>query len=95
MSGGIPPPGPLHPALGESTGYDYSRSRNPTRQVLEDSVAMLDGGARAFAYASGMAAISSLLLLFKSGDHLVVTEDFSAGTFRLLALCKRTGISVT
>jgi cystathionine beta-lyase/cystathionine gamma-synthase len=72
-----------HPGLGQSTGYDYSRSGNPTRQTLEDSIARLDGGARGFAYSSGMAAITNLLLLFKSGDHLIVTEDLYGGTCRL------------
>jgi len=72
-----------HPGLGQSTGYDYSRSGNPTRQALEDGIARLDGGCRGFAYASGMAAIANLLLLFKSGDHLIVTEDLYGGTYRL------------
>lgn len=72
-----------HPGLGQSTGFDYSRSGNPTRQALEDGIARLDGGCRGFAYASGMAAITSLLLLFKSGDHLIVTEDLYGGTCRL------------
>lgn len=72
-----------HPGLGQSTGYDYSRSGNPTRQALEEGMALLDGGARGFAYSSGMAAISSLLLLFKPGDHVVVTEDLYGGTYRL------------
>ena len=72
-----------HPGLGQSTGYDYSRSGNPTRQALEDGIARLDGAARGFAYASGMAAITNLLLLFKSGDHLIVTEDLYGGTCRL------------
>ncbi|MDD2732601.1 MAG: PLP-dependent aspartate aminotransferase family protein [Desulfuromonadaceae bacterium] len=72
-----------HPGLGQSTGYDYSRSGNPTRQALEDGIARLDGAARGFAYASGMAAIANLLLLFKSGDHLIVTEDLYGGTCRL------------
>lgn len=72
-----------HPGLGQSTGYDYSRSGNPTRQALEDGVARLDGAARGFAYSSGMAAITNLLLLFKSGDHLIVTEDLYGGTCRL------------
>jgi cystathionine gamma-synthase/cystathionine beta-lyase len=72
-----------HPGLGQSTGYDYSRSGNPTRQALEDGIARLEGAARGFAYASGMAAIASLLLLFKSGDHLLVTEDLYGGTYRL------------
>jgi len=72
-----------HPGLGQSTGYDYTRSGNPTRQALEEGMALLDGGARGFAYSSGMAAIASLLLLFKPGDHLVVTEDLYGGTYRL------------
>lgn len=72
-----------HPGLGQSTGYDYSRSGNPTRQALEDGVARMDGAARGFAYSSGMAAITNLLLLFRSGDHLIVTEDLYGGTFRL------------
>jgi len=72
-----------HPGLGQSTGYDYSRSCNPTRQTLEDGIARLDGAARGFAYSSGMAAITNLLLLFSSGDHLVVTEDLYGGTCRL------------
>ncbi len=72
-----------HPGLGQSTGYDYSRSGNPTRQSLEAGIARLDGAARGFAYSSGMAAITSILLLFKQGDHLIVTEDLYGGTYRL------------
>jgi cystathionine gamma-synthase/cystathionine beta-lyase len=72
-----------HPGLGQSTGYDYSRSGNPTRQALEEGIARLDGAARGFAYSSGMAAITSLLLLFKQGDHIIVTEDLYGGTYRL------------
>ncbi len=72
-----------HPGLGQSTGYDYTRSGNPTRQALEEGIARLDGGARGFAYASGMAAIANLLLLFRKGDHLIVTEDLYGGTYRL------------
>lgn len=72
-----------HPGLGQSTGYDYSRSGNPTRQALEEGLARLEGAARGFAYPSGMAAITNLLFLFKSGDHLLVTEDLYGGTYRL------------
>jgi len=72
-----------HPGLGQSTGYDYSRSGNPTRQALEEGMARLDVAARGFAYSSGMAAITSLLLLFRQGDHLIVTEDLYGGTYRL------------
>ena len=73
-----------HPAFGQSTGYDYSRSGNPTRRILEEGIAMLEGGVRGFAYSSGMAAITNLLLLFRQGDHLVVTEDLYGGTFRVI-----------
>jgi cystathionine gamma-synthase len=72
-----------HPGLGQSTGYDYSRSGNPTRQALEEGIALLEGGCRGFAYASGMAAITSLMFLFKQGDHLIVTEDLYGGSYRL------------
>ena len=72
-----------HPGLGQSTGYDYSRSGNPTRQTLEEGIARLDNGCRGFAYASGMAAITNLALLFKPGEHLIVTEDLYGGTYRL------------
>lgn len=85
-----------HPALGQSTGFDYSRSGNPTRQVLEEGIAALEGGCRGFAYASGMAAITNLLLLFKSGEHLVVTEDLYGGTYRLLdKVFRQYGVRVT
>ncbi len=73
-----------HPALGESTGFDYSRSNNPTRQVLEDAITQIEGGFKGFAFSSGMAAISTLLTLFKPQDHLLVTEDLYGGTYRLI-----------
>ncbi|MFZ5828090.1 MAG: trans-sulfuration enzyme family protein [Bacillota bacterium] len=73
-----------HPGLGQSTGYDYSRTKNPTRQALEEGLARLEGGARGLAFASGMAAIHCALQLFRPGDHLVVTEDLYGGTYRLL-----------
>ncbi|MFE4710478.1 trans-sulfuration enzyme family protein [Paenibacillus sp. NPDC056722] len=66
--------------------HDYSRSGNPTRQALEDYIALLEGGERGFAYASGMAAISSTFLMLSSGDHVIVTEDVYGGTYRLLTL---------
>ena len=85
-----------HPGLGASTGYDYSRSENPTRTVLEKAVAGLDGGTSGFAFSSGMAAIATLLLLFKSGDHLIVTEDLYGGTYRLFEKCfSRFGLAFT
>ena len=72
-----------HPALGESTGFDYSRTSNPTRLALEEALAMADGGTRGFAFSSGLAAIDCVLRLFRSGDRLLVTEDLYGGTFRL------------
>jgi cystathionine beta-lyase/cystathionine gamma-synthase len=73
-----------HPALGKSTGFDYSRSGNPTRTALEETLAEIEGGARGFAFASGMAAIDCLFRIFKPGDAVAVTEDLYGGTFRLL-----------
>ncbi|HBA88486.1 MAG TPA: methionine biosynthesis PLP-dependent protein [Geobacter sp.] len=85
-----------HPGLGQSTGYDYSRSGNPTRQALEEGLALLEGGCRGFAYASGMAAITSLMFLFRQGDHLVVTEDLYGGSYRLFEkLFQQFGLSFT
>jgi len=85
-----------HPALGQSTGFDYSRTRNPTRQTLEDAVAKLEGGCRGFAYASGMAAISGVFGLFGQGDHLIVSHDLYGGTYRLIEqILPRQGITAT
>src|SRR5512133_1209210 len=73
-----------HPGVGESTGFDYTRSGNPTRQVLEEGLALLEGGSRGLAFASGMTALTTLFLHFSSGDHVVVSEDLYGGTYRLL-----------
>ncbi|WP_036717410.1 aminotransferase class V-fold PLP-dependent enzyme [Paenibacillus sp. JCM 10914] len=76
--------------------HDYSRSGNPTRQALEDYIAILEGGARGFAYSSGMAAISSSFMLLSAGDHMIVTEDVYGGTYRLLtSILNRMGIETT
>ncbi|MDR2758640.1 MAG: PLP-dependent aspartate aminotransferase family protein [Spirochaetaceae bacterium] len=72
-----------HPGLYESTGYDYSRSINPTRTELERTLALIEGGKSGLAFASGMGAISSIIKLFKPGDHLIVSEDLYGGTYRL------------
>jgi cystathionine gamma-synthase len=72
-----------HPALGQSTGFDYSRALNPTRCELEKTIALLEGGTYGLAFASGMGAISSLIKLFAPGDHLVVSSDLYGGTYRL------------
>jgi cystathionine gamma-synthase len=73
-----------HPGVGQSTGYDYTRSGNPTRTVLEEALADLEGGARGLAFSSGMAALTTLFLHFSAGDHLVVSEDLYGGTYRVL-----------
>ena len=73
-----------HPGLGESTGFDYSRCVNPTRSELERTVALLEGGKHGLAFSSGMGAISSLCKLWRTGDHVIVSEDLYGGTYRLL-----------
>lgn len=85
-----------HPRLGESTGFDYTRTKNPTRQTLEDAIAQLEGGVQGFAYSSGMAAIAGVLGLFGQGDHLLVSHDLYGGTYRLLEqILPRQGITTT
>ena len=63
--------------------WDYARSGNPTRNALEQTIAGLEGAARACAFASGMAAITASLMLLQSGDHVLVTRDCYGGTYRL------------
>lgn len=64
--------------------FDYSRSGNPTRKALENTISLLEGGDRGFAFSSGMAATSSVLSIFASGDHIVVCEDVYGGTYRIV-----------
>ena len=64
--------------------FDYSRSGNPTRKALEDCLASLEGGLRGFAFATGMAAEATVLMMFEAGDHIVVHDDLYGGTYRLL-----------
>ncbi|PKH11350.1 cystathionine beta-lyase [Planomicrobium sp. MB-3u-38] len=71
-------------SIDEFGPYDYSRSGNPTRQALEDTIAKLENGTRGFAFASGMAAISSAFMLLESGDHVLVSEDVYGGTYRFI-----------
>jgi cystathionine beta-lyase len=76
--------------------FDYARSGNPTREALENAIAKLEGGCRGFAFASGMAAISTTFLLFSHNDHLIVSKDVYGGTYRLLTqVLSRLGIDVT
>ncbi|WP_248547675.1 PLP-dependent transferase [Paenibacillus odorifer] len=73
-----------HPKLGQSTGFDYSRTKSPTRSVLENAAAELESGDAGFACSSGMAAIQTIFTLFGQGDHLIVSLDLYGGTYRLL-----------
>ncbi|MGN0408314.1 MAG: trans-sulfuration enzyme family protein [Bacteroides sp.] len=72
-----------HPAVGQSTGFDYTRLQNPTRQQVENVVAALEGGIDALAFSSGMAAITALMELFRPGDHLITDADLYGGSIRL------------
>ncbi len=72
-----------HPGVGKSTGFDYSRLQNPTREQLEKIVCQLEHGIDAFALSTGMAAITLLMEIFKPGDHLIVDSDLYGGTIRL------------
>lgn len=72
-----------HPAVGESTGFDYSRLQNPTRAQLENIIASLEGGNDAVAFSSGMAAVTALMEIFSPGDHIITDQDLYGGTIRL------------
>ncbi|MFY0760010.1 methionine biosynthesis PLP-dependent protein [Metabacillus dongyingensis] len=72
-----------HNGIGESTGFDYIRTGNPTRAILEKAIAELEHGDQGYAFSSGMAAIQTLMALFKSGDELIVSSDLYGGTYRL------------
>jgi cystathionine beta-lyase/cystathionine gamma-synthase len=69
--------------VGETKGWEYSRAANPTRKVLEDTIARLEGGKAGFAFGSGMAAETTVMHLLKAGDHIVSADDIYGGTYRL------------
>jgi cystathionine beta-lyase/cystathionine gamma-synthase len=69
-------------ALGEHKGYEYARVQNPTREALEENIASLEGAASGHAFASGMAAIATVMTLVGSGDHVVVSRNVYGGTYR-------------
>jgi len=69
--------------VGKTKGYDYSRTANPTRKVLEDTIAQLEGGKAGFAFATGMAAETTIMHLLKAGDHVISGDDVYGGTYRL------------
>lgn len=73
-----------HPRLGQSTGFDYARTKSPTRAVLEQAAAELESGDAGFACSSGMAALQTVFMMFAQGDHLIVSLDLYGGTYRLL-----------
>lgn len=72
-----------HPELNKSTGYDYSRTNNPTREEVEKTLNLLEGGLGSLAFSTGVSAITACIHLFKPGDHIIVSEDLYGGTFRL------------
>jgi cystathionine gamma-lyase/cystathionine beta-lyase/cystathionine gamma-lyase/homocysteine desulfhydrase len=73
----------VQPELGRNKGYEYARTQNPTRRALEENLAVLERGAAARCFASGMAAISAVATFAKAGDHVVVSDNTYGGTFRL------------
>lgn len=73
-----------HPGLGESTGFAYSRLENPTRQELERTMAILEGGIKGFAFSSGQAANMAVFSLLDPGAHVILTDDIYGGTFRII-----------
>ncbi|MCZ8516537.1 aminotransferase class I/II-fold pyridoxal phosphate-dependent enzyme [Paenibacillus filicis] len=85
-----------HPKLGQSTGFDYARTKSPTRKVLEEAIAQLESGDAGFACSSGMAALQTIFALFGQGDHLIVSLDLYGGTYRLLErIMSRFGVTAT
>ena len=85
-----------HPGVGKSTGYDYARSANPSRDYVERIVASLENGTVALGFSSGMAAIALVMELFSPGDHLIVDYDLYGGSVRLFDhISKKNGLSFT
>ena len=85
-----------HDGFGQSTGYDYTRMQNPTRQQLESIVAYLENGKDALAFSSGMAAIATIMELFKPGDHFIIDDDLYGGSIRLFnEISKKNGLTYT
>ena len=85
-----------HPAVGESTGFDYSRLQNPTREQLEKIVASLEHGTDAIALSSGMAAIALLFEIFEPGDHIITDSDLYGGSIRLFNnVSKKNALEIT
>ncbi len=86
----------FHHEGGAPGEYDYARSGNPSREQVEDAIALLEGGVRGFAYASGMTAIGSTLALLKSGDHLIASADLYGGSWRFItSVLPQQGVSIS
>lgn len=84
-----------HLGLGHSTGFDYTREKNPTRQHLEETITALEHGVDTVAFSSGMAAISACFELFRPGDQIICSEDLYGGTTRLLnTVSAKNGLTV-
>ena len=84
-----------HIGLGQSTGFDYTREKNPTRQHLEETISSLEGACDTVAFSSGMAAVSACFELFQPGDHIICSEDLYGGVTRLLqTVGQKNGLSV-
>lgn len=94
---------PLYPSstfrfnkVGETNGYDYTRSGNPTRSALCENLSSLEGGEAGYATATGMAAVTAVLHLFQKGDHIIAGNDIYGGTYRLLdSVFRKMGIETT
>ncbi|MFC5528584.1 PLP-dependent transferase [Cohnella yongneupensis] len=85
-----------HPKLGQSTGFDYARTKSPTRAVLEAAAADLESGDAGFACSTGMAALQIIFAMFSQGDHLLVSLDLYGGTYRLLEkIMSRFGVTAS
>ncbi|QOR65619.1 bifunctional cystathionine gamma-lyase/homocysteine desulfhydrase [Cytobacillus suaedae] len=83
-------------AVGKFKGYEYSRTGNPTRHALEELIKDLEEGTAGFAFGSGMAAITAVMMLFDSGDHVILTDDVYGGTYRVMTkVLNRLGIDST
>ena len=86
----------VHEEFGVHRGYEYARGKNPTREALERNVAALEGATHGFAFGSGMGCLTSIMMLFRSGDHIVVGENVYGGTYRLFdKLLRQFGLTFT
>jgi cystathionine gamma-lyase/homocysteine desulfhydrase len=83
-------------SVGKHKGFEYSRTGNPTRHALEELIKDLEGGKAGFAFGSGMAAITAVMMLFNSGDHVIMTDDVYGGSYRVMTkVLNRFGIEST